>query len=202
MDRIAPSRSATPLATRQRLRPDAAIVFGGVVSAWRCSTILRDKSLAYRDSWNIGCELPADYSALAPENFTTLAHFSVSSAMNFPKSAGEPEMAVAPNSEIRALILGSARAALISLLSLSTISGGVFLGAPTPIQGLISKPGTNSRMVGTSGKTWDRSAAVIAKGRTLPSLTNSIEVVILSNMTCTCPPIKSESAGAWPRYGT
>src|SRR5207248_2779513 len=128
----------------------------------------RVAGFAYRDLWNVGRDFPADYSALAPENFTTLAHFSVSSAMNFPKSAGEPEIAVAPNSEIRALILGSARAALISLLSLSTIPAGVFLGAPTPIQGLISNPGTNSRTVGTSGKTRDRSAAVTAKGRTLP----------------------------------
>ena len=39
-----------------------------------------------------------------------------------------------PRSASRALILGSARAALISLLSLSMISAGVFLGAPTPNQ--------------------------------------------------------------------
>jgi hypothetical protein len=32
----------------------------------------------------------AGHSALMPANFTTLLHFSVSSAMNFPKSAGEP----------------------------------------------------------------------------------------------------------------
>ena len=38
-----------------------------------------------------------------------------------------------PRSASRAFILGSARAALISLLSLSTISAGVFFGAPTPI---------------------------------------------------------------------
>src|SRR5262249_3091930 len=79
-----------------------------------------------------------DQSALTPANFTTLADFSVSSAMNFPKSAGEPGRAVAPNSASRAFILGSARAALISLLSLSTISTGVFFGAPTPVQKLDS----------------------------------------------------------------
>jgi hypothetical protein len=32
---------------------------------------------------------PPDYSAFAPENFTTFAHFSVSSAMSLPNSAGE-----------------------------------------------------------------------------------------------------------------
>src|SRR5258707_843889 len=51
----------------------------------------------------------------------TLPHFSVSSAMNLPKSAGEPGNTVLPRSASRALILGSARPALISLLSLSTI---------------------------------------------------------------------------------
>jgi hypothetical protein len=50
-------------------------------------------------------------SALAPENLTTLAHFSVSSAMSFPKSAGEPKSGVPPRSASLAFILGSARAA-------------------------------------------------------------------------------------------
>ena len=79
-----------------------------------------------------------DQSGFAPENFTTLPHFSVSSAMSFPKSAGETASAMPPRSASRALILGSARAALISLLSLSTISAGVFFGAPTPYQALAS----------------------------------------------------------------
>jgi hypothetical protein len=34
-----------------------------------------------------GREFRADYSVFAPENSTTLPHFSVSSAMSFPKSA-------------------------------------------------------------------------------------------------------------------
>src|SRR5271168_2944288 len=38
----------------------------------------------------------------------TLAHFSVSSAINLPKSAGELAIAVLPRSASRALILGSA----------------------------------------------------------------------------------------------
>ena len=45
-----------------------------------------------------------------------------------------------PRSASRAFILGSARAALISLLSLSMISAGVFLGAPTPYQVLPQSP--------------------------------------------------------------
>src|SRR5882724_4356627 len=91
-----------------------------------------------------------DHSGLMPANLITLPHFSVSSAMSFPKSAGEPPSTVPSRSAIRALILGSARPALISLLSLSTISGGVFLGTPSPYTKLASKPGKKSPTVGRS----------------------------------------------------
>src|SRR5262249_55634170 len=66
----------------------------------------------------------------------TLPHFSVSSAMCLRKSVGEPENGVPPRSASRDRNLGSARPAFISLLSLSTISAGVFLGAPMPNQPL------------------------------------------------------------------
>src|SRR5262249_10151743 len=67
-----------------------------------------------------------------------LAHLSVPSAISLPKSAGEPASTVPPRSASRAFILGSARAALISLLSMSMISTGVPLGAPRPNQPLAS----------------------------------------------------------------
>src|SRR5262249_36269574 len=92
---------------------------------------------AERDLWNVAPRPPRQ-SALTPANFTTLPHFSVSSAMSLPKSAGEPASKLPPISASCALILGSARPALISLLSLSTTSGDVFLGAPTPNQTLAS----------------------------------------------------------------
>src|SRR5437870_11047907 len=79
-----------------------------------------------------------DQSALTPANFTTLPHFSVSSTMSLPKSLGEPVSAMPPRSARRAFILGSATPASISLLSLSMISTGVLLGAPTPNQPLAS----------------------------------------------------------------
>src|SRR5262249_43629450 len=79
-----------------------------------------------------------DQSGLAPENFTTLAHFSVSSAMSFPKSAAGPGSIVPPRSASCAFSLGLARPELISLLSFPTISTGVFLGAPTPYHWLAS----------------------------------------------------------------
>src|SRR4029450_7783943 len=60
----------------------------------------------------------SDQSGLAPENFTTLPHFSVSSAMSFPKSAGEPGSSEAPSSANRACDLRSARIAFIALLIL------------------------------------------------------------------------------------
>src|SRR5438034_6338104 len=81
---------------------------------------------------------PAISPAWRPKNFTTLAHFSTSSARNLPKSAGDPASSDAPKSASRAFDLESARTALISLLSLSTMSAGVFLGAPTPAQALVS----------------------------------------------------------------
>src|SRR5262245_51197700 len=57
-------------------------------------------------------------SALMLRARITLPHFSVSSAMSLPKSAGEPASTVPPRSARWAFMLGSSRAALISLLSL------------------------------------------------------------------------------------
>jgi hypothetical protein len=68
----------------------------------------------------------------------TFAHFSVSAAMNFPNSAGVIDIGSAPMSAKRAFAWGSARAALISLLSFWTISDGVLAGAPTPNHPLAS----------------------------------------------------------------
>src|SRR5215468_10855576 len=78
------------------------------------------------------------HSGLMPANLIILADFSVSAAMSLPKSAGEPGDTDEPKAAIRALILASARPALISLLSFSTISAGVAFGAPMPVQPLSS----------------------------------------------------------------
>src|SRR5215203_5255145 len=72
-----------------------------------------------------GTSTKACHFALIFAALITLPHFSVSSAMSLPKSAGEPAITVPPRSLSCVLILGSARPALISLLSLSTISVGV-----------------------------------------------------------------------------
>src|ERR1700730_6043521 len=68
----------------------------------------------------------------------TLPHFSVSSAMSLPHSADDSASAVAPRSVRRALMLGSARPALISPFSFSMIPIDVFLGTATPFQVLAS----------------------------------------------------------------
>src|SRR5262249_40490548 len=86
----------------------------------------------------------ARHSGLMFAVLITLPHFSVSSAMSLPKSVGEPTSGVPPRSASRVVILGSARPALISLLSLSTISAGVVFGAQTPNQLLASYPRTHS----------------------------------------------------------
>src|SRR5215831_2866574 len=66
----------------------------------------------------------------------TLAHLSVSSPMSLAYSPGESASTSPPSSAMRALIVGSARAALISRLSRSMISAGVFFGAPKPAHAL------------------------------------------------------------------
>src|SRR5712671_397177 len=122
-------------------------------------------------------------SALAPENLITAAHFAVSLRTSLAKSEVDPGSVVAPRSANLASSLGSAKAALISKLSLSMIVVGVFLGAPTPNQALVSKPGTNSAMVGTSGSASNRVAVVTAKDRSLPDLMCPIDSGRTSNTT-------------------
>src|SRR6516162_5255597 len=71
-------------------------------------------------------ELP-DQSALTPANFTTLAHFSVSLAMNFPNSAGEPDNTVPPRSARRAFELGISEGGVnLPVELVDDLSGRVF----------------------------------------------------------------------------
>src|SRR5260221_6833198 len=59
-----------------------------------------------------------------------------------------------------------------------------------------------SLAAGMSGSASARIAVVTASARSLPVLMCSIEEGTEPNATCTCPPSKSVSAGASPRYGT
>src|SRR5215469_16073023 len=69
---------------------------------------------------------------------TTLPHFSVSAARCLPNSTRDVGYGTEPIWTIFALRPGSARPALISVLSLSRISGGVAAGAPMPYHALAS----------------------------------------------------------------
>src|SRR5262249_23569642 len=130
---------------------------------------------------------------------TTLAHFSVSSRISLPKSAGEPGSTIPPRSANRVFTWGSPRAALISILSFSMIAGDVSLGATSPTHWLASKPGMNSLSVGMSGSASERVAVVTANARSLPVLMCPSEVAISVNATWICPPSRSVTAGAAPR---
>src|SRR5262252_7307933 len=86
-------------------------------------------------------EIPAAtlHSGLMLAARITLLHFSVSLTMKVSKSAEEPPNIALPRSERRACTWGSARIALISLLSLSTIAPGVLLRRPMAHHWLASK---------------------------------------------------------------
>src|SRR5262249_46219966 len=69
------------------------------------------------------------FDAGRPDHFRPL--FGVA-CDKLPEGGGVSGIGTPPRSRSRCFILGSARAALISLLSFSTISIGVLLGAPIP----------------------------------------------------------------------
>src|SRR5262245_35175723 len=128
---------------------------------------------------------PAGQSALIPANLITLAHFSVSSAICWANCADEVANTVTPTSTSRAAILGSARPALISLWSFSTISTGVFLGATMPDHPLASKHATVSQIVGTSGSIDRRADLANTSARNLPALICSRAADVAPKATCT-----------------
>ena len=70
---------------------------------------------------------------------------------------------------------------MVSRLSWSMISAGVFFGAPMPAHALVSKPGRKSATVGTSGSPSKRAVAATANGRSLPALMCSIEEGMLEH---------------------
>jgi hypothetical protein len=124
--------------------------------------------------WN-GPRAERSYSALILAARMTLAHFSVSSATNFANSVGDPIKTVVPTRSVnRALILGSARPALISLLSLSMIAAGVFLGTPKPNRCRFhgGAPGSGAPFGNRNGKYrhGDRSRAAVAERQKFSAL--------------------------------
>src|SRR6516164_3338429 len=110
---------------------------GAAQHAINVSGPLGQSDFAERMLRNISLTVP-DHCSLIPANLTTLAHFSVSAAMNFPSSSGAIGISTTPTSASRDFAFASASTALISLLSLSMISTGVFFGAATPNHPLAS----------------------------------------------------------------
>src|SRR5262249_43695272 len=109
-------------------RHDSLPFTGAAQHANNVSEPLGQSDFAERDLWNIWSQGAPHQSCLILDARITLARLSVSSAMSLPNSAGDPGSTTPPRSASRVLILGSARPALISLLSFSTISAGVAFG--------------------------------------------------------------------------
>src|SRR5262245_20713640 len=114
----------------------------------------------------------------------TLPHFLVSAAMCLPNSADEPGSTVKPRSSYFALMSGRASPALISLLSSSTISAGIFFGPARPPQLSNAYSGKYSAMVGTSGSADERVTEDTVRARTCPPLICGIESVDVANCSC------------------
>jgi len=107
----------------------------------------------------------AQISPAWPGELDHLAHFSVSSARSFPKSAATPQGPSAHSCNPR-LDLRIGHAALISPLSFLITSTGVFRGAPIPNRPLASKPGTKSPTVwSVPGSASERVTVVNRSGR-------------------------------------
>jgi hypothetical protein len=132
---------------------------------------------------NIGAVHPG----LMPANLSTLAHFSVSLAINFPKSADIIGIGTPPRSASRGLILGSARPAFELPVELVDDLGRRGLRCPDAVPGARLVSGTNSPTVGMSGSTSERVAVVTATARSLLALMCSMDAVMGPKYTCTCP---------------
>lgn len=98
----------------------ADIGFGSEVPAVsKCSKLLHADQRLHRPQF-----------VLTPADFSTRAHFSVSSTTNLPNTVGVIGMGSAPKSASRALMPASSKAALMLALSLSIGTAGVPRGAP------------------------------------------------------------------------
>src|SRR5262245_45799311 len=104
----------------------------------KCHGILPNASVMRCGRIRLWIHGTCGYSGLMLAERITLAHFSISSAMNLPNSAGELANTVAPRSASRALTLGLAITTFVSVLSLSMMLAGVFLGATSPYHPLAS----------------------------------------------------------------
>src|ERR1700731_4133999 len=113
------SMPATAIAVFEFRRHSVLLVFGAPCQRNLLAGQEHGRTIPLADSRLHRNVTAALYSTLMLAAWITLAHFSVSSAMSFPKSAGEPGITVPPRSTNRAFILALARPALLSLLIVS-----------------------------------------------------------------------------------
>ena len=139
------------------------------------------------------------HSALMLAVRMILAHLSFSSETKLPNSLCVIGIGIPPILVKRALTSESARPALISRSSVSTIPMGVLRGTPTPAHKVVSKRGRKSLTGGIFGKPSHLVGLVTATARSLPASTCSIDEAIVGNIICTCPASRSVNAGAAPR---
>ena len=147
--------------------------------------------------WNVREYL--DQSGLMFAVRTTLAHFSVSSTMNLPKSAGEPGNAAAPRSVNRAFSLGIGEAGIdLPVEFLDDLGGRVSRRADaSPGARLVTRHELAHRWnVRQHFRTRCRGYCQRAQLAVFDVLDR---LVMEPNMTCTCPPSRSISAAAPPR---
>jgi SIR2-like domain len=155
---------------------------------------------AERPSWNFGALLGSlrpdtgELDHLAPLlglPGDELAKFVGTPAQHDPTQAGKP----LPDFRASESVID------LRVKLCNEFSRGV-LASTHACQLLASYPGRKSARVGMSGNTSTRDIVVTARGRSLPALMYSIASGTGAKTTCTCPPSKSVSAGAPPRYGT
>src|ERR1700730_5844756 len=134
-----------------------------------------------------------------PANSTTLRHFSVSSAISLPNSAGVIGFGMPPMAVSFSTSFGSFSASPTALLRMSTISGGVPLGAEIAQMRTDSNPGTVSAIAGMSGRPGQRCGEVTPSARTVPARDCSSADGKLSKISCTLLEMMSGKAIADPR---
>src|SRR5262249_26330385 len=95
---------------------DRSTPFAGCTMA--ASNVTPSQRAARDDAQRTELSAMVDQSSLAPDNFTTLPHFSVSSTMSLPKSLGEPRQRDAAEIDNPRLHLGVGDAGIDLLVEL------------------------------------------------------------------------------------
>ena len=140
-----------------------------------------------------------DHSGLMPANFTTFAHFSVSSAINLPKSAGDPANGTSRRVGKALPHLGIGKSGVDLSIEPVDYVGGRGFGSDNPIPTvcLIARQKfAHGRDVRQNLR---RLAVVTASARSAPALIWASEAGTTPNVICTSPLSRAVSAGASPR---